>query len=132
MICGFSFCRRFSFQLLPSASPHAIYLGAIFDFVFGSGRRGDLRFSFQYFSISVFSISVFSIRHLPSVIRYLPSASPHAIYGRLGNLRFRFQPIVASLAPLVSPFGLPSAGLMLVSGRAPCGHRLAQCLSPSA
>jgi hypothetical protein len=68
MICGFSFCRRFSFQLLPSASPHAICLGAIFDFVFGSGRRGDLRFSFQYFSISVFSIFPSSIFHLSSCI----------------------------------------------------------------
>jgi hypothetical protein len=49
--------RRPPVQLLPSAPPHAIY-----------GRRGDLRFSFQYFSISAFSIFPSAIFHLPSVI----------------------------------------------------------------
>ena len=56
----------------------------------------------------------------------------------MGNLRkftrIRLTGLVASLAPLVSPYGLPVAGLMLLVRRTstPAGHRLALCLSPTA
>jgi hypothetical protein len=55
----------------------------------------------------------------------------------MGNLRkfteIRLTGLVASLAPLVSPYGLPVAGLMLVRRTStPAGHRLAPCLSPTA
>jgi len=41
--------------------------------------------------------------------------------------------LVASFAPLMSPCGLPLAGLMLgTEASTPAGHRLLLCLSPTA
>ena len=50
-----------------------------------------------------------------------------------GSRGSAFTGLVASLAPLVSPYGLPLAGLMLVLRTStPARHKLGLCLSPTA
>jgi len=79
----FSFCPRLRLTLSTVAAPTS---GSVFTFHLSALSFQPSAFSFQPFSFSTF--------------HFLPSASPHAIYGRRGDLRFSFSVFTFHLSAL--------------------------------